>query len=196
MRLKLAAAIACIALAACGSNQPTDEPTPQPEGTPDAEATASIFSPNAGTPEPAVELAPLVTRIPFAEGGADLSEEALAELATVRQSPQLAEGGRVILRGHSDAGGSDAANIRASTARAEEVRDWLVEMGVAEDRITVIAFGEQNPVQPNALPNGEPNENGRQANRRVDVTVELPRAGASQDKPGNPDAASGEEASG
>jgi len=46
-------------------------------------------------------------------------------------------------------------------------------MGVAQDRISVIAFGEQNPVEPNAKPDGTPNERGREANRRVDVTVAL-----------------------
>ena len=69
----------------------------------------------------------------------------------------MAEGGEIILRGHSDSGGSDDGNLRASQARAEAVRDWLVDNGIDSERITVIAFGEQNPAAPNALPDGSPN---------------------------------------
>ena len=76
--------------------------------------------------------------------------------------------------GHSDAGGSDQVNLRVSLERAEAVRDYLVGQGADEKRIRVIAFGSQNPVEPNALPDGSPNEAGRAANRRVEVTIELP----------------------
>ena len=160
-----------LALAACSNDAPTPDPTPTPTG---GETPVSILRPDVEQPPQIDEMMKLETRISFADGGSELSEEALAELATVRESPQLAEGGPIELRGHSDAGGSDDANMRASTARAEAVKEWLVEMGVAEDRITIIAFGEQNPVKPNALPDGSPNEKGRAANRRVDVTVRLP----------------------
>lgn len=160
-----------LALAACSNDAPTPDPTPTPTG---GETPVSILRPDVEQPPQIDEMMKLETRISFADGGSELSEEALAELATVRESPQLAEGGPIELRGHSDAGGSDDANMRASTARAEAVKEWLVEMGVAEDRITIIAFGEQNPVEPNALPDGSPNEKGRAANRRVDVTVRLP----------------------
>lgn len=160
-----------LALSACSNDAPTPDPTPTPTG---GETPVSILRPDVEQPPQIDEMMKLETRISFADGGSDLSEEALAELATVRESPQLAEGGPIELRGHSDAGGSDDANMRASTARAEAVKEWLVEMGVAEDRITIIAFGEQNPVEPNALPDGSPNEKGRAANRRVDVTVRLP----------------------
>ena len=161
-------ALACVLVASCNNDtaEPGSEASPKPSGTP-----VSILRPDVEQPPQKADLAPLTARIGFPEGGAELSEGALAELATVRESPQVAEGGPIVLRGHSDAGGNDAANIRASQARAEAVRDWLVEMGVGEDRITIIAFGEQNPVEPNALPDGSPNEAGRAANRRVDVEV-------------------------
>jgi len=103
-------------------------------------------------------------------------------ITAIKHSPAKAlvalmlAGGPIIVGGHSDAAGSDAVNLRASTARAEAVAEWLVGMGVAQDRIIVIAFGEQNPVEPNAKPDGTPNEAGREANRRVDVTVALPRS--------------------
>ena len=153
-------------LAGCG-----DRDVPDPEPSPTVAPTSII---REGFEEPVPEvvaLAPLDVRIAFADGGAELAEDSIAELETVLASPQMEEGGPVVLRGHSDAGGSDEANMRASRERAEAVRDWLVENGVAEDRIELIAFGEQNPIEPNAKPDGTPNEAGRALNRRVDVHI-------------------------
>lgn len=159
-----------LALAACGGGE--SEPAPQPSSTdeprsifreePTAEALGAALAP---------KLPPLETTVSFADGTAELTEAARAELATVLGSEQLKAGGTVTLGGHSDAGGSDEANRRASLGRAEAVRDFLIANGVAPQRITVIAFGEQNPVKPNALPDGTPDEAGRAANRRVEITV-------------------------
>ena len=163
-------------VAACGGRENDSEP----EATPTSSSSpVSILRPDVEQPQQSAVLAQLQTRIGFPDGGSELSEAALAELATVRESPQVTEGGEIILRGHSDASGNGAANLRASRARAEAVRDWLVEMGVGEKRIRVIAFGEQNPIEPNALPDGTPNEEGREANRRVDITVMV---GASEEE--------------
>src|SRR5690606_30153070 len=84
---------------------------------------------------------------------------------------QLAEGWPVVLRGHTDSVGHDEANLRASRRRAEAVANWLVEHGVSEERIEIIALGEQRPIAPNALPDGSPDEEGRAKNRRVTVHI-------------------------
>lgn len=138
-----------------------------------AESPISIIREDIEAPVVEVELETLNATIGFPEGGEDLSAEAVSALEAALASPQMAGGGPITLRAHSDAGGSDAANLRASQARGEAVRDWLVEQGVSETRITLIAFGEQNPIEPNALPDGSPNEAGRAANRRVDLTIDL-----------------------
>ena len=137
----------------------------------------SIMRPDAAieTPEAPEPLQPLRAVVPFAEvDDSELSAAARAELQNILTSEQLDLGGDIVLRGHSDAGGSDAVNMRASENRAELVKEWLVENGVDKKRITIIAFGEQNPFEPNANPDGTPNEAGRQANQRVEVTVALP----------------------
>ena len=56
--------------------------------------------------------------------------------------------------------------------RGLAVAKWLIDNGVDAERITVIAFGEQNPIEPNALPSGAANEAGRAANRRVEIEIE------------------------
>ncbi|MCB2085578.1 MAG: OmpA family protein [Sphingomonadaceae bacterium] len=114
------------------------------------------------------------------------------KLAAMLASDQGKAGGRIVIRGHSDAGGSDQVNLRVSLERAEAVRDYLVGQGADEKRIRVIAFGSQNPVEPNALPDGSPNEAGRAANRRVEVTIELPApasTGPASTGPASPGAA-------
>ena len=157
-------------VAACGEREREAAPEPQP-----TEQPRSIFAEGEGVttdaPDPAI--APLETTIAFPEG-AELTEAARAELATILRSPQIAQGGAITLRGHSDAGGSGDANMRASQDRAEAIAAFLVDGGVEEDRIEIIAFGEQNPIAPNALPDGTPNEDGRRQNRRVEIFVAAP----------------------
>lgn len=164
-------------LAAC-QNEPTPDGSSEPEPalateTPGPPEPVSIIRPDI---EEAVmiPLDPLTTTIAFDDSGTDLTAGAIEELEAVLSSRQVREGGPITIGGHSDAGGNDRVNQRVSLERAEAVRDWLVERGVSADRITVIAFGEQNPVAPNALPDGEPNEEGRAANRRAEIRVDVP----------------------
>jgi len=159
--------MAATMLAGCKDDQP--QPPSDADAPPEKR---SIFRPEFQV-EPIESFEPsgsLETTVEFPDG-TELTEEGRAALATVLASPQNEEGGLIYLRGHTDSGGSDEANMRASLARAEAVRDWLVENGVAEDRIRTIAFGEQNPIAPNALPDGTPDEDGRAANRRVEIEV-------------------------
>lgn len=173
--IKLGASITLTAGALALASCKAQEEVPEPEPTP-ADGPRSIFQEDpAQTGEsviPAPTLPPLETTLSFADGTPELTEAVSAELATLIESPQVEAGGSIIVRGHSDSDGTDEANLDASRERAEAVRDFLVEAGIAQERIEVIAFGEQNPVEPNALPDGSPNEEGRAANRRVEVTVE------------------------
>lgn len=183
----LPVALALISCNEQGDDQVEPEPTVSP--TPTGE-TVSILRPDVEGPVELAPAEPLVVVVPFAGGGSDLSEDALLALRDLASGSEFAGDGSITLRGHSDAGGSDAVNLRAAQARAEAVKDWLVENGAEEGRIRVISFGEQNPVAPNALPDGSPNEEGRAANRRVEVTIAPPGASDSESE----DSATGEEA--
>lgn len=174
------------ALGACAqTDEPPEDTAPtvnvEAEPTPEASETISILRTDIEQPdEPEPELEPLELTIGFPAGGTALDTAAVAQVQAALASEQIALGGPIILRGHSDAGGNDAANLRASRARAETVRDWLVENGIAADRIEIIAFGEQNPVEPNALPDGSPNAEGRAANRRVEIEVPMFASGSTE----------------
>ncbi len=169
----LATLAACNSRADEASNVAPEDSTPViGEPLPNVDEPVSILRPDVEQPElPEIVLEPLNVTIGFPDGGTVLDASATAALEELLASDQVADGGPIILRAHSDAGGNDAANMRASTARGEKVRDWLTSKGIDANRITVIAFGEQNPVQPNALPDGNPSETGRAANRRVDIEV-------------------------
>jgi len=151
--------------------------TPGSSPAPAESQGASIIRQDTTTEEEfEIPVLPFKGTIPFSEGGADLSPAAETALEGVLGSDAMSEGWPIILRGHSDSGGNDQANVRVSRARAEAVAAWLVERGVNDSRFEVIAFGEQNPVAPNALPDGTANEAGRRQNRRVEVEIAPPES--------------------
>lgn len=71
----------------------------------------------------------------------------------------------VEVQGHTDATGNKQANYRLGEERAEAVRRYLNEKGVALNRINTISYGADQPAAPNK------NRSGRQANRRVVLIV-------------------------
>ncbi|MEE4290071.1 MAG: OmpA family protein [Erythrobacter sp.] len=152
--------------------------------TPDATESVSILRPDVAPPEIETEaeqpLGPYQAVVGFPKGGTKLDAKAVAALEGVMASEQFALGLPITLRAHSDSAGSDQINLDASEKRGLAVAEWLIDQGVEPDRITVIAFGEQNPLKPNALADGAPNPEGRAANRRVEIEVpSLPaKAGA------------------
>lgn len=171
----------CLALAACNSRdsgedgpvEPVVDDTQTP--TPVPSATTSILRDDIDLPaDTVIPVEPLRVTVDFPEGGAKLDAAAIEALDTLLTSEQMVAGGPIVLRGHSDASGDSAVNRRVSRSRAETVRDWLIGEDVEASRMTIIAFGEQNPIEPNALPDGTPNEEGRAVNRRVEVTIEPP----------------------
>jgi OOP family OmpA-OmpF porin len=184
-RSRLALTALGVALSACGPRDDERRPpepaaTASPTPTVSASPSASIIRPEI-TPSP-IDLPPppLEQVIGFPEGGTALDPAAEQALATLLESKQLAEGWPIILGGHSDSAGGDQANLAASRKRAEAVAKWLREHQVAGDRIEIVAFGEQNPVAPNANPDGTPNETGRAKNRRVEIRIAPPREPAGE----------------
>jgi outer membrane protein OmpA-like peptidoglycan-associated protein len=102
----------------------------------------------------------------FGVSKAKLSPEAQARLDTFVE--KLKTDNRnvyVEVQGHTDATGSKEANYRLGEERAEAVRRYLNEHGVALNRISTISYGADVPAQPNNK------RAGREANRRVVLIV-------------------------
>ncbi|CAM3650108.1 putative outer membrane protein [Flavobacterium saliperosum S13] len=69
------------------------------------------------------------------------------------------------IEGHTDSSGSDAANLKLSKDRAAAVKNYLIDNGIAADRLTSEGFGESKPIDSNKTAKGKAN------NRRVEVKL-------------------------
>lgn len=103
----------------------------------------------------------------FAFGEATISDEAANRLAElVDEAP---DGASVEVVGHTDSVGSDADNQALSVRRAKAVAAVL-EGDRPDLEVTATGRGESDPVEPNER-GGEDNPEGREKNRRVEITV-------------------------
>ena len=69
------------------------------------------------------------------------------------------------IAGHTDNQGSDEYNDRLSMERAKAVYDYLVQHGVAADRLSYRGYGKRHPIADNET------EEGRAANRRTEFRI-------------------------
>ena len=77
---------------------------------------------------------------------------------------------RVEMSSHTDSRGSDAYNLRLSQQRANSVKAYLVEHGIAPSRIVSVGYGETRLL--NRCANGVPcSEEEHQLNRRTEMKV-------------------------
>ncbi|MBA2657990.1 MAG: OmpA family protein [Nitrosospira sp.] len=79
----------------------------------------------------------------------------------LKQNPQRT----VFIEGFTDSTGTESRNQELSEQRAIAVRDTLLGMGVASNRITTSGYGKSFPVASNDT------EAGRQLNRRVEIII-------------------------
>lgn len=97
---------------------------------------------------------------------ATLSPEAMARLdAFVERLKSENRNVYVEVQGHTDATGPKDYNYELGEERAEAVRRYLNQKGVALNRIGTISYGPDQPVAPNET------RDGRQQNRRVVLIV-------------------------
>jgi outer membrane protein OmpA-like peptidoglycan-associated protein len=90
------------------------------------------------------------------------SREQLLNIAAILKShPNV----HLKIGGYTDNVGSPSQNMALSQERASRVRNELVQLGVAADRLTAQGYGEQHPIGDNAI------EAGRARNRRVSMLV-------------------------
>ena len=77
----------------------------------------------------------------------------------------------VLIEGHTDGKGSQSYNTKLSDRRAASVKTWLVAHGIAERVVKTNGLGASKPVAPNTKPDGSDDPEGRQKNRRVEITI-------------------------
>lgn len=150
------------------------EPAPAPVVAPVVAAppvASAVVVASAPAPAPVVVQAPKATEpkvvvrehIRFASDSAELPVSARARLNKVAE--MLKNDPRTLtIAGHTDSLGPAEPNQALSLARAEAVRAYLVEQGVAAERLKAVGMGEDHPVADNRK------ASGRAANRRIDIT--------------------------
>ena len=72
---------------------------------------------------------------------------------------------KVSLSGHTDSQGPATANKRLAQGRANSIKNELIRLGVAANRISAVSFGEEKPIETNDT------AAGRQKNRRVELEI-------------------------
>jgi peptidoglycan-associated lipoprotein len=134
-----AALLSVALLAGCESTAGT--------GTTGADVASSESEPAGDPAERALPLQMALQqvgdRVHFALDRYDLAPEAEATLqrqaALLQNHPQT----RVTIEGHADERGTREYNLALGERRAETVRNYLVALGVAADRISVISYGKE-----------------------------------------------------
>jgi outer membrane protein OmpA-like peptidoglycan-associated protein len=103
--------------------------------------------------------------VEFAEGSADLTahgQEVLDQVAPVLlASPGL----NCAIQGHTDSQGDAEANKDLSYRRAISTKNYLVNKGIAPERLTTEGFGDSKPIASNDT------AEGRRKNRRINFVL-------------------------
>jgi outer membrane protein OmpA-like peptidoglycan-associated protein len=101
----------------------------------------------------------------FDFGKYDLRPEAKEKLAKLSGIILSHPGLNLGVEGYTDNVGSDEINQTLSEKRAQEVRTYLVNQGLADANVTAQGFGKTSPAADNST------AAGRQRNRRVEIVV-------------------------
>ncbi|MFY0577083.1 OmpA family protein [Cystobacter fuscus] len=102
----------------------------------------------------------------FPVGESSLQEEEKRQLDAIadylKAHPELS----VRVEGHTDSTGPEELNVTLSQQRADMVREYLIQRGIAGSRLTAKGYGSSRPVADNSTPEGQ------RANRRVEFVTE------------------------
>jgi outer membrane protein OmpA-like peptidoglycan-associated protein len=101
----------------------------------------------------------------FETNSSTLKSEHFSDLASVIDFMVAHPSVVLKVSGHTDNTGSEAHNKTLSYKRAEVVAEYLIDNGVAIDRVTFEGLGSSKPLMPNGT------EAGRRKNRRVELLL-------------------------
>jgi outer membrane protein OmpA-like peptidoglycan-associated protein len=104
----------------------------------------------------------------FPSGKATLLPGAMASLDNVATALKSTPDREVTVEGYTDSQGARAFNMELSQQRADAVRAYLIERGIAPETIKARGLGPDRPIAENRTPEGRAN------NRRVEIVVSPP----------------------
>ena len=120
----------------------------------------------------------------FRSGSYELAPGARERLAKVSGIILAYPSLHVSVEGHTDSVGGDEYNQSLSELRAQAVRDYFVQQGIASGSVEAHGFGKTTPIASNDTPEG------RQQNRRVELVLSGDAIGNSFDGPSSAPATS------
>jgi general secretion pathway protein A len=103
----------------------------------------------------------------FKHNSNDLPEQAYLMLDRIAAFMVNNPDANISISGYTDSTGSLSYNISVSQFRANMVKGYLVGKGVDPLKINALGLGPENPIASNET------ENGRQANRRVEIELNI-----------------------
>ncbi|MFU8787993.1 MAG: OmpA family protein [Methylobacter sp.] len=109
----------------------------------------------------------------FRPGKIGVNDAALSTIKNFLGDLAAAQDSRIIIEGHTDnipTGKLYLDNMNLSLRRAKAIADIVVAQGISSERISVVGYGETQPIGSNDT------EEGRAKNRRVEVKL-MPKQG-------------------
>jgi peptidoglycan-associated lipoprotein len=155
--------MAAVSGAACSRNPKPQPPAPAPVTAPPPPTSPATPPPPPAAPAPATPAPPSEDEIfrnktldqlnaekPLADAffgydSTDLTAEARGLLQKDVEWMKKWTTTKVMVEGHADSRGTNEYNLALGERRADAVRDYLVSLGVAENRITIVSKGEEQP---------------------------------------------------
>jgi outer membrane protein OmpA-like peptidoglycan-associated protein len=116
------------------------------------------------TPDPPAEI--VLDGVEFAFDSSALGTNAQAILQTDLEALRDNPTGDIQIDGYTDSIGTAKYNMELSLQRAEAAKAFLVQKGIAADRIGISGHGKQDPVASNET------DEGRARNRRVTIRLD------------------------
>ena len=101
----------------------------------------------------------------FDSGKASFQKQTFPVLQSITAILKEYPSAKFSIEGHTDNSGKEATNQKLSEDRAAAVKAYLVENGIANDRLTSAGFGQSKPIDSNKTKAGKAN------NRRVEVKL-------------------------
>ena len=124
---------------------------------------------NKGCPEPNDDdqkrLNQYAKTILFDTGKATIKFESAEILNQIINVLKKFPNSRFRIEGHTDSTGKKAKNIELSQNRADAVKIYLIQGGIASDRLESKGYGPEKPIASNK------NKKGRALNRRVEINL-------------------------
>ena len=115
------------------------------------------------TPEVEKKITQIASKIFFETNSDKLKVASLVQLDELVVILKEYETANLTIGGHTDSKGTDAYNLTLSQKRMETVKQYLIEKGISESRLTATGYGESTPIADNNT------TLGRAKNRRVEL---------------------------